>query len=143
MKLIPYLKSPLLWVTIFNLCFTSVMFFSFKTQPLPLAVVDTHALVESQKVLWLRTLNNKGQTQKAFEEFLDASEKFPLQLQETLKGLAQTHNVLLVNKGVLADETAFLDLTKELFNRMGIEPQAVLLAQKQLREKNFSSQGLR
>lgn len=143
MKLIPYLKSPLLWMTIFNLCFTSVMFFLLKTQPLPLAVVDTQALVESQKVLWLRTINDKGQTQKAFEEFLEASEKFPLQLQEALKDLAQAHGVLLVNKGVLADETTFPDLTEELFNRMAIKPQAVLLAKKQLREKNFSSQGLR
>ncbi len=39
--------------------------------PMPVfAVVDTQSVIESQKVLWLRELNNLGQTKEAYASFL-------------------------------------------------------------------------
>lgn len=105
--------------------------------PMPVfAVVDTQSVIESQKVLWLRELNHLGQTKEAYESFLKESQRFPQKMQEALQVLSQKHNVILLNQGVLATQSA-KDLTPELFELLEIEPQAASAARALLQRQTF------
>lgn len=100
------------------------------------AVVDTQSAIESQKVLWLRELNSLGQTKEAYESFLKESQRFPQKMQEALQVLSQKHNVILLNQGVLATQSA-QDLTPELFALLDIEPQVASTARALLQRQTF------
>ena len=132
------LRLPLFLVTLLNLCLSLTALFYANSSVSPrFAVVDAQAVLESQKVLWLRDLNTAGQTQAAYQAFLEASNRFPEKLQKALTTLHDKHHVTLVTKGVLAQEAAAVDLTPELFTLMGIEPQATRQAHEALRKSLF------
>ena len=132
------LRFPLFWVTLLNLCLSLTALYCAKSSVSPrFAIVDTQAVLESQKVLWLRDLNAAGQTQAAYQAFLEASNHFPEKLQKALSALHDKHHATLVTKGVFAQEAEVLDLTPDLFALMGIEPQATRQAHEALRKSLF------